>query len=333
MKFLILQNSNFIKNLTTAIEKKGHTWEHHKPNDLYLYVSENESGYDRLYNGSTDLETPIRLKAKDYDCVISRIGSNLNYGASILLHLTENLGIKCPQTAEGLLTAQNKIRTTQKLSSQGIRVPRTIMANKPTHVKFLMDKIGGLPAVAKTLTGSQGVGVMILESHNQTNTTLETLHKLEADVLIQQFIESGASDIRAIVVGNEVVVAMKRSGTKDFRANISQGGSGVKVELSTAEKALCVRAAHAVGLNFAGVDIIKDATGNTYCIEVNGNPGEKLIAITGVNYFEALVDYCASKEMKQGVVSAVIQAPETQAEAEARKFAELSQKYTVAYNN
>ena len=296
MKFLILQSSIYTKNLVSAIEKAGHTYEHYKPNNLYLYVSESENGYDRLYHGDPDLETPQRLKAKDYDCVISRIGSSLDYGASILRHLTENLGIYCPQTADGLLTARDKMHTTQKLSSNGLKVPRTVMAKNPVHPDFLVKKIGGLPAVAKLLSGSQGKGVMILESATQTNTSLESFHKVEVDLLLQSFIESGAKDKRAIVVGSEVVVAMERSGKKDFRANISQGGSGRKIELSQADKDICVKAAHSIGLHFAGVDIIKDSNGMTYVIEVNSNCGEKIINITGVNYFEKLVDYCTNKD-------------------------------------
>jgi ribosomal protein S6--L-glutamate ligase len=295
MHFLLLQSSNYTKNVVLAIEKYGHTYEHVKPNNLYLYVSETESGHDRIYNGDPDLPEPVRLKAKHYDCVISRIGSNLAYGASILMHLSDNLGIYAPQTANGLLTAQNKMKTTQILSQRGIKTPRTIMAKNPIHVDFLVKKIGGLPAVAKLLSGSQGVGVMILESATQTNTTLESFAKLEADVLLQAYVESGAKDYRAIVIGDEVVVAMERTGKKDFRANLKQGGSGRIVELSQADKDLCVRTAKAVGLSFAGIDLIKDANGTSFVIEANGCPGEGIIKITGVNYFENLIKFCEKK--------------------------------------
>jgi ribosomal protein S6--L-glutamate ligase len=295
MKFLLLSTANPSKNLTEAIKKNGHTYEHHRPNDLYLCVSQSENGYDRIYDGSPELDKPQRLKAKDFDSVISRIGSSLDYGACILRHLTENIGIDCPQTADGLLNARDKMRTTQKLSSNGLKVPRTVMAKNPLHPEFLIEKIGGLPAVGKLLSGSQGKGVMILESALQTNTSLESFAKVEVDLLLQEYIEAGAKDIRAIVVGSKVVVAMERSGKKDFRANISQGGSGKKVELSESDQAICINAAKAVGLEFAGVDIIKDSTDTTYVIEVNGNPGEKIISITGVNYFEELVKFCESK--------------------------------------
>ena len=183
----------------------------------------------------------------------------------------------------------------ERLSSKGLKVPRTIMAKNPVHPEFLIDKIGGLPAIAKLLVGSQGKGVMILESALQTNTMLESFNKVEIDLLLQQYIEAGAKDIRAIVVGNEVVVSMERSGKKDFRANISQGGTGKKIELSEADKQICINAAHAIGLDFAGVDIIKDTDGTTYVIEVNSNCGEKIINITGVNFFDKLIKLCEVK--------------------------------------
>lgn len=296
MNYLLLSTGKPSKHLIEAIERRKHTWEHQKPDNLYLYVSEHENGFDRLYNGSADLEKPVRLKAKDYDAVISRIGSGVDYGATILLHLTENIGIYCPQTPEGILTARDKMRTTQKLSSSGLKVPRTVMAKHPIHAEFLTEKIGGLPAIAKLIQGSQGKGVMILNDATQTNTSLESFHKVEVDLVLQQFIESGAKDIRAIVVGDEVVVAMERSGKKDFRANISQGGSGRMVELSQADKDICIKASKAVGLQFSGVDILKSADGTTYVIEVNSNPGEKIISITGVNYFDKLIEFTEKKQ-------------------------------------
>jgi ribosomal protein S6--L-glutamate ligase len=149
--------------------------------------------------------------------------------------------------------------------------------------------------VAKTLSGSQGVGVMICKDAEQTNTSLESFHKLEVDVLLQRYIESGAKDIRVIVVGDKVVSAMRRTGKKDFRANISQGGSGEAVELSEADQALCIKASQVLGLEFSGVDLIKDQDENSYVVEVNGNPGSKIIDITGYNYFQDLVTHIEKK--------------------------------------
>lgn len=295
MKILILGTSLPSQHLVKAIESNGHEFDYFNPSDLMLYVSEKENGYDRIYNGSEGLSAPQRIKAKDYDAIVTRIGSGLEFGCTILQHLSESIGIYCPQTASGLLTAKDKIRTTIKLSSHGVRVPLTMFAKQPVHVNFIVDKLGGLPIVAKTLSGSQGVGVMICKDAEQTNTSLESFHKLEVDVLLQRYIESGAKDIRVIVIGGKVVSAMRRTGKKDFRANISQGGSGEAVELSEADQALCVKASQVLGLEFSGVDLIKDQDGNSYVVEVNGNPGSKIIDITGYNYFHDLVKYVETK--------------------------------------
>lgn len=181
------------------------------------------------------------------------------------------------------------MKTAQRLSSKGVKVPMTVFAKNPIHVDWLIKKLGGLPVVGKLLSGSQGVGVMIFKDAEQTNTSLASFYKLNVDVLLQRFIDAGSSDVRAIVVGDEVTVAMERKGKSDFRANISQGGIGKKVELSQDEKDLCIKAAKAVGLEFAGVDLIRDKNGNAFILEVNGNPGTKIIDITGHNYFDDLV--------------------------------------------
>jgi ribosomal protein S6--L-glutamate ligase len=303
LNFLLLATGSPSSHLTKAITERGHTHEWHNPNDLYLFVSESENGYDRIYNGSATLERPVRLKAKSYDAIVSRIGNGLEHGASILRHLSENLDIYCPQDADGLETASNKLKTTQRLSSKGLRVPLTTYASSPLHTDFLIGKVGGLPSIGKLLKGSQGIGVFMLETPQAANTTLESLYRLNASLLLQKFVESGSKDIRAIVVGDKVSVAMERTGKKDFRANISQGGSGRKVELSKEDIDICIKAAKAVNLDFAGVDILKDEQGKTYVIEVNGNPGTKIIEITGHNYFTDLVKYIEDKVDKNQKVS------------------------------
>ncbi len=298
LHFLVLATGQQGK-LAEAIEKAGHTFESYDPNNLYLYISQSENGYDSVYNGDPELLEPIRLKAKTYDAVISRIGDSLNHGTSILRHLNENLGIYATQHADGLLTASNKLKTTQKLSSNGLRVPKTIYAKNPVHVDFLLKKVDGLPAIAKLLQGSQGVGVNILETPLATNTMLESFSKSKIDLKIQKFIKANGKDIRAIVVGDKVSVAMERMANKgDFRANISKNGSGRKVELSDEDEVICINAAKAVGLEFAGVDIMKDEEGKTYVVEVNGNPGTKIIKITEHNYFVDLVKLVETKVSK-----------------------------------
>lgn len=299
MNILVLGTGAPSSHLINAIKERGHTYEHHDPENLYLYVSESVNGYDRIYNGSPKLDQPARLKAKSYDAIISRLGNGLDFGAAILQHLNENLGIYCPQSADGLLTARDKMKTVMRLSVSGIKVPLTTFAKNPVHVESLMDSLGGLPVVGKLLRGSQGQGVMIFRDPEQTNTSLESFWKLNIDVMMQRYIESDRKDIRAIVVGDKVVVAMERSGKKDFRANISQGGSGCLIKLTEEQEQICVKASKALGLSFSGVDLMKDENGKSYIIEVNGNPGTKIIDITGHNYFDNLVAFIEAQVGQQ----------------------------------
>ena len=300
MNILILGTGKPSQHLIKALNDRGHTYTYHDPEDLYVYVSESANGYDRVYNGHYSLEEPVRLKVKDYDAIISRLGSGLDFGAAILQHLNENLSIYSPQSADGLLCARDKMKTSMRLSFAGVKVPLTVFAKNPVHVDFLMKLLGGLPVVGKLLKGSQGVGVMIFKDAEQTNTSLQSFWKLNVDVLLQRYIESGSKDTRAIVVGNKVVLAVERSGSKDFRANISQGGSGQKVQLTTEDEQLCVKAAKALGLEFAGVDLMKGQDGKSYIVEVNGNPGTKVIDITGYNYFNDLIKHIEEQAGKAG---------------------------------
>jgi ribosomal protein S6--L-glutamate ligase len=295
MKTLVLGNVN--EHLKTALEAENVEFESYDTNELLLLVSESVNGYDRIYNGSLNLEQPVRLKAKDFDFIIPRLSGGLEYRTVIFEHLTKNLGIYAPQTTDGIKTASNKILTTLKLSQEGIRVPKTVWGKAPVHVDFIVNKmLDGLPVICKTVYGSQGVGVCILETKQTTNTVLESFYKNEINVKLQRFVNGSFKDIRAIVVGEKVVVAMERTAnSKDFRANLSKSGSARKIELSEEDQKMCVDAAQALGLEFAGVDLMKDEDGISYVIEVNGNPGTKIINITGHNYFVNLVKHCKGK--------------------------------------
>ena len=285
--------STATKSIINAGVKRGHNMIVLDPKYLYLVVSDAESGYDRVFDGYDQRNKPVRIKAKDIDAVISRIGKNLAYGTSVLHHFRYNLGIFTTQSPEGIKIASDKLLSLQKISSAKIKVPKTVIADNSVHIDWLVNQIGGLPAIAKTLRGSQGVGVIILESERQTNTTLETFYKQKTKLLLQQFIDSNATDIRAIVIDNKVVVAMKRtSNTNDFRANISLGGSGEKIILSDADKEMCIKASNACGLTVSGVDLLKDANGTSYIIEVNTNYGYHVESITGVDISTPLIKYC-----------------------------------------
>ena len=229
------------------------------------------------------------------------------------------------------------------LWAANVRTPLTVFAVRSNHVAFAIQKAGGLPVVAKQLTGSQGAGVSILETPLAANTTLESFHKANIPMKLQRFVKAHNSsngnptDIRAIVIGNEVVSAMERTASQgDFRANLSKGGNGRTINLSETETAMCIKAAKAVGLEFTGVDLIREKMGQTYVTEVNGNPGTGIIDITKKNHFTDLVKHIEIKSKKNETVPESVPLPdankddskkqENQGEESVKKYRELLAK-------
>ncbi len=309
MKILILSaapNSSATKSIIDAGKKRNHEMTVLDPSFLYLLISDAVNGYDRIYDGYNAESKPVRIKLNEVDAVISRIGTNLAYGCSVLHHFKYNLGVFTTQSPEGLLTASDKLLSLQKISAAKLKVPKTIIADNGVHLDFMLDIIGGLPAIAKMLHGSQGIGVIPLFSKAQTVATIQSFYKSKTKLLLQQFIETdknNAKDVRAIVIDGKVIVAMERSSnTDDVRANISLGGSGKKIDLSDADKQICTDAAKACNLDCAGVDIIQSADGKTYVIEVNGNYGYHVETITKTDISTPLIEFCERNGKKQNVI-------------------------------
>jgi ribosomal protein S6--L-glutamate ligase len=305
MKILILSaspNIDATQSIVKAGEKKGHEMIVKNPAHLLMLISDSVNGYDRIYDGYGLEDKPERMKAKEYNAIIPRLGSNLSYGCLVLEHLNRNLCIFSTQTSEAIKVAADKLICQQKLSQDKIRTPQTIIGNRAIFPDWMIEQIGGLPAIAKELQGSQGNAVYPLESIYQTNVFLKNFSKKKKNLLIQGFIDAGGKDIRAIVIDGKVVVAMERSAAKgELRANISQGGSGAKIDLSTEDQAMCIRAARACGHEVAGVDLMKDKQGVSYIIEVNSNYGYGVEEITGVDISTPLIEYC-ERNYKQGSI-------------------------------
>lgn len=296
MKILILSaahNSAATKSIIKAGEKRGHEMIVKNPSFLYLLISDNINGFDRVYDGYGQSEKPIRLKANEIDAIIPRIGNNLAYGCAVLEHLNNNLRIFSTQSSVGIKCAADKLISQQKMSQAKIRVPQTVLGDKANHPAWMISQIGGLPAIAKGFTGSQGKTVFPLNDEYQTNVFLKNFSTNNENLLLQNFIDSGATDIRAIVIDGHVVVAMERTAAKgELRANISQGGSGRKIILSDEDKNMCTDAAKACGLEVAGVDLMKNKEGKSFIIEINGNYGYKVEEITKVDISTPLIEYC-----------------------------------------
>ncbi|MFA5814264.1 MAG: RimK family alpha-L-glutamate ligase [Bacteroidales bacterium] len=291
MNILLLTDStdsNATMILDRAFESRGHTVTKVRPSDLSLLVSNNASGFDRVYLERKGIVS--RILSKEFDLVYPRISGNLRYGVAALDHLKNNVGIHCPIPTVGLLCASDKFFTTQRVSQAGIRTPLTLLFSGSGSVELLIDKVGGVPVVVKQLTGSQGDGVSILDSKRAVKSTLESFAKSGIRVLLQEYIESAGRDFRVFVVGNRVVAAYQRIAPReDFRANISGGGKGVPAKITKEEEFMCLLAAQAVGLPVAGVDFIRSKNGEPYLIEVNGNPGLHVQKVTGIDVAQAIV--------------------------------------------
>ena len=295
MKILILGSPKIdgTKSIVSAGKKRGHEMIVKYPSHLLMLISDSVNGYDRIYDGFGQEGKPERMPANQYDAIIPRIGSNLGYGCAIVRQLNENLNIFSTQTADAIRIAADKLLCQQKLSQQGIRTPKTVYGNRSIFPDWMIKQVGGLPAIGKELTGSQGNTVYPLESNYQTNVFLKNFNKKRKNLLIQAYIDSGGKDVRVIVIDGKVIAAMERTAVKgEIRANISQGGSGKKIELSPEDQDLCVKAARACGHEVAGVDLLKDKEGKSYLLEVNSNYGYFVESCTGIDISTPLIEYC-----------------------------------------
>lgn len=302
MKILILTgspSSYAIRRLKEEAEKKKHDATVINPVDLMCYISDTRTGHDRVYEKSKREQDVRRVMSKDFDVIIPRFaGANIfEFGCSVTEHLNGNMRIPSTSWSYGLRIASNKFLSVQAFSQCRVQTMKSVFAYKPQDFKWIIDQLGGFPIIAKTLAGSQGQGVFILNDSLSASTTLGAFSKLGINLLLQQFVDSGtpASDIRAYVVDQRVSAAYRRFAVdEDFRSNYSISKLGEKVVLSDDQKDLAVRAARAVGLEgICAVDLIECKTsGKTYVIEANGNGNLYGIEkVTGHNVARDIVEY------------------------------------------
>ena len=292
MNILVLSGSSQKKLVETA-QKRKHYIEVFDPVDFNIYLSDNPKGWDCLYYNENE-----KLKARDWDCVITRIGANREYAGQVIQQLQSNLHKWCLQSRNAINTCANKITTAQIMSANKILVPKQWYAVQPKNIAFLIEKLGGLPVILKEVTGSKGANIILLESPLQTNLTLESYYKKGVKFILQEYLNSGGKDQRHIVVGDKVVCSMERQApAHDIRANVSLEGTARKITASKEVAEMCVKAVASIAnLNFAGVDVI-ECKGKNYLVEINSNPGTHIIEVTGHNYFEDVLDFC-EKEYK-----------------------------------
>lgn len=229
----------------------------------------------------------------DYDAILPRIGNSITYFGTAVVRQFEQMDVYTPNTAYGISNSRDKLRATQILSKHGIAMPPTTFVRDRADVIPAIERVGGAPVVIKLLEGTQGIGVILAPDIKVAEAIIETLQSTKQNVLIQRFVkESKGRDIRALVVGDRVVAAMRRVAQGDeFRSNVHRGGSVEPVQLDPAFEEAAVRSAQIMGLKVAGVDMLEGNEG-PQVMEVNSSPGlEGIETATKLDVAGAIIDY------------------------------------------
>ena len=227
------------------------------------------------------------------DAIIPRIGASRTfYGTAMVRHF-EMMDVFSTSGNLAIARSRDKLRSLQVLSKNDVDMPKTVFASNKSSAKDVIELSGGAPLVLKILEGTQGVGVVLVDSERAAKSVLDAFYGMDVNLLVQEFIEeAGGADIRALVVGGEVVGAMKRQGAEgDFRSNLHQGGSATSYKLNRKEKSTALAAAKAMGLGICGVDMIPSSRG-PLVMEVNSSPGlEGIEKSTKIDIAGKIMDY------------------------------------------
>lgn len=232
--------------------------------------------YLRCYMNITSRKPRIYVDGEELfaDAVIPRIAARHTFYGNAVVRQFEMMNVFSLNDSVAIARSRDKLRSLQILAKRGIGLPVTGFAHHTEATGELIKMCGGAPLVIKLLEGTQGVGVVLAETANAAESVIEAFKGLNANILVQEFIkEAEGADIRCVVVGGKVVASMKRQGAPgEFRSNLHRGGSSAKVKISTDERAVAINAAKAMGLNVAGVDLLRSNHGPVV-MEVNSSPG------------------------------------------------------------
>jgi len=227
------------------------------------------------------------------DAVIPRIGASVTFFGTAVVRQFEMMKVFTAVESQALMRSRDKLRSLQVLSRAGLGLPKTVFTNYSKNVDDVIESLGGAPLVIKILEGTQGLGVVLAETHTAATSVLEAFNGLKARVIAQEFVkEAKGADIRVFVVDGVVVGAMKRQGKEgEFRSNLHRGGSAEIVKLSIDEENAALKAARVMGLGVAGVDLLQSARG-PLILEVNSSPGlEGIEAATGIDIAGKIIHY------------------------------------------
>ena len=291
MKIAILSRNKKLystRRLIEACQQRGH--EPIVLDVLRCYMDIESSKPDVHYKGE---EVP------DVDAVIPRIGASVTFYGTAVLRQFEMMGAFPLNESVAIVRSRDKLRSLQLLSRKGVGLPKTGYASDPDDIGDLIKMVGGAPLVIKLLEGTQGIGVVLAETRKAAESVLEAFMGLKANIMVQEYIkEAGGADIRCLIVGEKVVAAMKRQAPQgEFRSNLHRGGSASIVKITPRERETAVKAARIMGLNVAGVDILRSDRG-PLVMEVNSSPGlEGIEKATGKDIANLIVEFI-EKEAK-----------------------------------
>lgn len=230
---------------------------------------------------------------EDYDAVIPRIGASITFYGLAVLRQFEVMGVAPMNESAAIGRARDKLRCLQRLAKEKIGLPITGFAHSPDDIADVIRMVGGPPIVIKLLEGTQGIGVVLAETQNAAESVLEAFLSLDQNIMVQEYVrEAEGADIRCFVIGDKVVAAMKRQAKAgEFRANLHRGGQATAIEITDEERDTAIRASHALGLNVAGVDMLRSSRG-PLVLEVNASPGlEGIEHASGVDIADLMIQF------------------------------------------
>jgi len=278
------------RRLVEACKSRGHEVQVINHQRCYMNITSHNPGIH--YKG---------IAIEGIDAIIPRIGASVSFYGAAVVRQFEMMGVYSVNESVAITRSRDKLRALQLLSRKGIGLPVTGFANSPDDTKDLLEFVGGAPVVIKLLEGTQGVGVVLAETPQAAESVIEAFSGLGANFMVQEFIkEAKGADIRCLVVGDKVVAAMKRQGKEgEFRSNLHRGGSAGLIKITPEERSTAVRSANVMGLNVAGVDLLRSNHGPVV-MEVNSSPGlEGIEKATGKDVAALIVEFI-EKNAKKG---------------------------------
>jgi ribosomal protein S6--L-glutamate ligase len=285
MKILVLATKANLyshRRLVEAGQKRGH--EVRVVNTLRCYMNITAHRPEVRYRGET---------LEHYDAVIPRIGKSITFYGMAVVRQFEMMGVYCVNESVAIGRARDKLRALQLLARRGIGLPVTGFAHAPDDTDDMIKIAGGAPLVIKLLEGTHGAGVILADTHKAAESMIQSLKALDAYFMVQEYIaEAGGADIRAFVVGGKVVASMKRQAKAgEFRSNLHRGGTATSIRITPEERATAIRAARTLGLNVAGVDMLRSNHGPVI-MEVNSSPGlEGIEGATGIDIAGRIIEF------------------------------------------